>query len=284
MTRSTHGASLLAAVALALACRPATNLDEEPGASTTEDVAATTGSAGDSSASGEGSSGGPPCDMPPLEQGQLDSLFLVGEAVWTNRVQVGQTMQLWPTYEIGAGGTHHAAVCAEWSIEPVEGVSIQAWFPGALLEIAPDVPPGTIITVTADIENGRRVITQQFETYVPVESPIRETWEEILQIPCDGSEPFVPEPAIRTVAFTLAREFFVDWPSSDLYPDYAGTYAYDERTGALSLFVEWGTRIPEDVDGEGTAVVADGQLVLQDMWLGTAPEPVTAAACGHVLE
>lgn len=284
MARSSHGALLLAAVAVALACRPATNLDEEPGASTTEDVAATTGSAGDSSASGDGSSGGPSCELQPLEQGLLDVLFIVGEAVWTNRVQVGETTQLLPTYEVGDGGIHHVAPCAEWSIEPVAGVSIQPWLPGALLEIAPDVPPGTIITVTADIENGRRVITQDFETYVPVESSIRETWEEVLQLPCDGREPFVPEPAIRTVAFTLAREFFVDWPSPDLYPDYAGTYTYDERTGALSLSVEWGTRIPDDVDGEGTAVVADGQLVLQDMWLGTAPEPVTAAACGHVLE
>lgn len=283
-----HPRHLRTAAVLAVSCGPATDLDQPPATSTTENAPAssnTTASSDESSGTTAGTDENPLCGQAllPLQQDLLDQLFIVGEAIWSNRVQVGKSLLLSPVYASDQSTVHQASVCAEWSIEPVEGVSIFSSPPGALLSIEPSVPPGTVITVTADFEEGRRVVTQDFVTYVPIESSLIETWEEVLQLPCDGSEPVVPVPAIQAVVFTRASEFFVDWPSPVLY-DYAGTFTYDETTGALSLVVEWGTNIPLDIDGDGTAAIVDGQLVLQDMWLGTAPEPGTPIACGHVFE
>lgn len=50
------------------------------------------------------------------------------------------------------------------------------------------------------------------------------------------------------------------------------------------LDVEGGNYVPPDIDGEGTATVTNGQLVLEDIWLGVAQDPVTPPACGHAFE
>ena len=84
--------------------------------------------------------------------------------------------------------------------------------------------------------------------------------------------------------FQDTGEFSVTWTPFEVYYDYWGTYAYDEATGALVLSVDGGNYVPADLDGEGTAMVAGGQLTLTDMWLGTAQMPVTPVACGHVFE
>ena len=171
--------------------------------------------------------------------------------------------------------------CVEWDIDVVNGVSIA---PDGVLDVAPEVPAGTIVSVTADLEDGRRIITTDLEVYVPLESPILGFWSEVMQLPCGGGAPFEPDPIIPELIFYDTGEFTVTWTPFEVYIDYWGTFTHDVGTGALSLTVEGGNYEPGDIDPDGTATVVDGQLMLEDMWLGTAQDPVTPPACGHVFE
>jgi hypothetical protein len=290
------------ALVLAWACVPETGEDDDtsPGTtsvgstdadgpvSTSEDptVATTidpTGSSSDATTEPTGSTldattSTPACDLPAVEQEVLDQLFI--DSGLSSFVAAGSGAQLRLVW-IDFGFPTEVEACVEWSIEPVDGVAIDET---GGLTVDASVPAGTIISVTADVEEGRRILTRDFEVYVPVDYDILGLWTEVQQLPCDGGAAFVPDPIIGEVVFRDTSEFAVTWTPFEVYYDYWGTFTYDEGTGALVLTVDGGNYIPPDVDGEGTAMVVDGQLTLEDMWLGVAQDPVTQVACGHVLE
>lgn len=290
---------MLTSLALALACTPGAGEDDDASTSSTTDASTSAGpSTGDdptgatsvdptaSSTSStdptastlDGTTDTPACTLPPLEQEVLDFLSITAPGFNTS-VAAGDTQLSLVWIEFGTPMTVDA--CVEWSIAPVDGVAIDDT---GVLSIDAAVPPGTVISVTADVEAGRRILMADFEVYVPVAYDIIGFWTEVEQLPCDGGAAFVPDPIIGEVVFENTGEFSVTWQPFEVYFDYWGTYTYDEGTSALVLSVEGGNYVPPDVDGEGTAMVMGGQLVLQDMWLGVAQEPVTPVACGHVLE
>jgi hypothetical protein len=138
--------------------------------------------------------------------------------------------------------------------------------------------------VLADLENGRRLIMAELVVYEPIDSPILGFWTELEQLACGGGAAFVPDPLIGELVFDESGEFSVTWTPFEVYIDYWGTFTHDSATGALSMTVEGGNYVPPDVDGEGTATVMDGQLRLDDIWLGSPQEPMTPVACGHVFQ
>ncbi|MCA9650723.1 MAG: hypothetical protein KC501_12485 [Myxococcales bacterium] len=274
-------------------CPGTTSLDD----TTTSDTTGGSGSGGSSTSgstgaddtagsttgsSDDGSSGGPGCELPPVDEAVVDMLYVYGTGIGpgSNQVAVGSETALSLAW-IDAGFPAEVDACVEWSVDPIEGVSID---PQGVLSVGEAVPDGTVITVTADLEQGRRLIVAQLEVYVPLDSPILGLWTEVEQLPCDGSPAFVPDPVIGELVFDDTGEFSVTWTPFEVYYDYWGTFTHDPGTGALSLTVTGGNYVPPDVDGEGTATVMDGQLVLQDVWLGGAQAPVTPPACGHVFE
>jgi hypothetical protein len=287
-------------IALALACAPACVLgtgedeDGESGSGSASDDGPTSTNDGpstgepttDPSASSDptvssldgSTTDVPACEQPPIEQEVLDSLFI--DAGMSSSVAAGADTQLRLVW-IDFGTPTAVEACVEWSIEPVEGVAIDAT---GLLSVDASVATGTTISVTADVEAGRRVLTADFEVYVPLEYDILGYWTETMQLPCDGGAPFEPDPVIGEMVFQNTGEFSVTWTPFEVYYDYWGTYTYDEGTGALVLTVDGGNYVPEDIDGEGTATVVDGVLTLEDMWLGVAQEPVTPVACGHTFD
>lgn len=221
---------------------------------------------------------GPDCGLPPVEEEIVGQLFIYGASQSYVAIDSSTALSLaW----IDFGFPAQVDACVEWSIDPVDDVSIDE---SGLLTVGPSVPAETVISVTADLENGRRLITTDLTVYEPLQSPILGYWSEVLQLPCDGSPGFVPDPIIPELIFYDTGEFTVTWTPFEVYIDYWGTFTHDEGTGALSLTVTGGNYVPDDVDGEGTATVAAGQLTLEDIWLGTAQEPVTPPACGHVFE
>jgi hypothetical protein len=284
---------MLAAVASGLGCTTE-NLNDEDGAgsTTTDELTSgsgsmttggstedpTSGSTGPTTTSVDSSDDGSTCTLPPLEQDIVDQLFIYGGG--SGYVPVGASTQLALAW-IEFGFPTQVEACVAWSIDPVEGATIDA---AGLLTIDAAVAAGTTISVTADVESGRRIVTADFEVYVPLEYEILGYWSEVQQLPCDGGAPFVPEPTIPELIFADTGEFRVTWTPFESYVDYWGTFTYDEPTRALVLTVDGGNYVPPDVDGEGTATVVDSQLVLEDMWLGTAQNPVTPPACGHVFE
>lgn len=250
--------------------------DDPSGATTIEP--STSGSTDPTAGTLDGTTDTPACTLPPLEQTVLDQLGITAPGLET-LVAAGDTQLslLW----IDDGTPTAVDACVEWSIEPVDGVSIDDT---GLLSVDAAVPAGTVISVTADVEAGRRVLMADFEVYVPVAYDIIGFWTEVQQLPCDGGAAFVPDPIIGELVFQDTGEFSVTWTPFEVYYDYWGTYTYDEGTGALVLTVDGGNYVPDDIDGEGTATVTGGQLTLQDMWLGVAQTPVTPVACGHVFE
>jgi len=294
---SLHG-MLLATLVLPVACTPPIDLhDDGPGStslgSSTEmgDSTGTTGTADDptiTSTAGltesstdstlDATTSTPACELPPLEQEVLDQLGITAPGLEIS-VAAGDTQLLLLWIDFGTPTAVDA--CVEWSIEPVDGVSIDD---AGVLTVDAAVPAGTVISVTADVEDGRRVLMGDFTVYVPVQYDILGFWTETQQLPCGGGAAVVPDPIIGELVFQDTGEFSVTWTPFEVYYDYWGTFTYDEGTRALVLTVEGGNYVPDDIDGEGTATVADGQLTLEDMWLGVAMDPVTPVACGHVFE
>lgn len=284
----------IACLSLAVACTPGSGNDDTTTSSSTGDTTEGPGSTsheftGDpftssstdpSTATTADSSGDTGmCLQPPVDEAIIDELFISAPGL-ASSVRVGQATALSLVW-IDFGFPEQIDACVEWSIDPVDGVTIDA---SGTLEVADSVPDGTIVSVTADVESGRRIITADFEIYVPIDAPILGNWTELQQLPCDGGAAFTPDPIIGELVFRDTGEFSVTWTPFEIYTDYGGTFTYDEGTGALVLTVLGGNYLPDDIDGEGTASVVANQLVLEDMWLGVAQEPVTPVACGHVFE
>jgi len=285
----------VASVTLALGCTPGGADEDGDGSSgsqgssgsattsgdSTSSVGTTTSPEDDSTGAETGmdtSDDGPACQLPEVDEMVAGQLFIYGAG--TGFVAAGDSTGLSLAW-IEFGFPTVVEACVEWSIAPVDGVSID---PSGTLTVEAEVPAGRTVSVTADLEDGRRIIMTELEVYVPLESAILGGWSETLQLPCDGSDPFMPEPTIPELIFRDTGEFTVTWTPFESYIDYWGTFVYDEGTGALTLSVDGGNYVPDDVDGEGTATVVDGVLTLEDLWLGTAQNPTTPVACGHVFE
>lgn len=173
------------------------------------------------------------------------------------------------------------AACAVYSIAPEEGATVDA-ATGAVT-VAASTPHGTTFTVTADVEDGRRVLTAELFVWTTEANPIASVYAEQAQLACGGGER-EPEQAMGEVAFYGDQRFNVTWTPFEVYIDYWGTYRIDAAAQTLELTVESGNYVPPDVDSSGTYRFEDGQLILEDMFLGTPSGGVAAPACGHILQ
>ena len=204
-------------------------------------------------------------------------------------------LSMGPTVEMQPGGTREFSLgvveccyifepvdaCATWSVEPSDGASIDAQTGVFTVEDA--VPGGEVYTVTADVEDRRRLVSIDAYVFTPEADPLGRNWREEAQLACDTLEEVASEEPIGELQFRADGSFSVTWMPFELYRDYWGSYRYDSEGGTLDLAVEGGNHVPEDVDGSGSFVIdEDGRLVLQDMWLGTWMEGTGGANCGHI--
>ncbi|MCY0987841.1 hypothetical protein OV203_11950 [Nannocystis sp. ILAH1] len=171
--------------------------------------------------------------------------------------------------------------CVTYSVSPAEGATINAV--GALT-IAGDVAPGTVFTVTADVEAGRKVLTTEVFVYTPETNPFVGIWHEVAQLPCGGGAEVAPEQAIQELWFRASGEVQVTWSPFEVYFDYWSDYTYDLQTGDLTITPTGGNYVPADVEGVGKFSIEGSQLVLEDMWLGSPQNGMTPANCGHRFE
>jgi hypothetical protein len=172
--------------------------------------------------------------------------------------------------------------CAVWSVTPSEGASINP-LTGAFA-VDSLTPHGTVFTICANVEEGRRLLTRDVYIYTPESNPLVGLWREYLQLSCVANLPVVPEEPINEIIFFANGEFFVTWLPFEIYVDYWGTYTYDLDSHTLNLNVENGNYIPDDIDGNGLFFINDnGQLILSDVWLGSPSDRKCTGACGHLL-
>jgi hypothetical protein len=172
--------------------------------------------------------------------------------------------------------------CVTWSVTPAEGATINPIT--SVFKVTANVPHGTVYTICADVEEGRRVVTRNVYVYTPEANPLVGTWEEIMQLSCIGDRLVPPEEPINEIIFYANGEFCVTWFPFEIYIDYWGTYAYDLDSGNLNLTVEGGNYVPDDIDGNGQFVItSDGQLILKNIWLGSPWDGNGIGVCGHIL-
>jgi hypothetical protein len=170
--------------------------------------------------------------------------------------------------------------CVTWSVSPATGATIDA---DGNLTVDASATDGDVFTVTADVENGRKIVTSQVYIFTPEGNPFVGAWEEQSQLACSDGAEVTPESKIYELWFRADHRVNVTWMPFELYVDYWGTYTYDLETGALSIAVENGNYVPADIDNSGTFTIdTEGALELHDMWLGSPQESAAPAECGHV--
>jgi hypothetical protein len=173
------------------------------------------------------------------------------------------------------------AVKTEWSIEPQTGATINAQT--GVLDIAKDTPSGSTIIVTADIENGRKILNAQVTVYTPKANPLVGVWHEAKQIDCQSQATTeLQGESLRELVFKADGTFQATFTPFEVYHDYWGQYTFDPETSTIELVVKSGNFIPEKLDLQGKyAIDENGALVLTDIWLGRR-EQDSIAGCGHV--
>jgi hypothetical protein len=171
-------------------------------------------------------------------------------------------------------------VAATWSVTPPD----DAWIDptSGHLTIDPSAPGGSRLTVRAEIEGGRRVVSTNVTIVTPASNPLVGYWQEVTQVPCQPGADIIPELPIQEFVLAADGSFAVTWTPFESYVDYWGDYTFDLTANTLELIVTGGNSVPADFDGQGQFMVdADGYLVLTEMWLGTPRSGTTPPHCGH---
>jgi hypothetical protein len=105
-------------------------------------------------------------------------------------------------------------------------------------------------------------------------------WIEVAQLDCESGQEFVPEATIGEFRLTSDGIFSVTWSPFETYVDYAGQYEVSEKNGAIELTM--GNRALPDAEGQGHFAITDqGELILEDIWLGAREQESVTKACGH---
>jgi hypothetical protein len=169
---------------------------------------------------------------------------------------------------------------AIWSVEPTIGATIDPQ--SGAFSVDPTTPSGSVFTVSADVENGRRVVSIEVHVFTPAQNPLVGNWMEEVRFACGSGEEVIPEERIGELSFRADGSFSVTWQPFEIYRDYWGTYSYDLARGTLDLVVAGGNYVPKDIDGGGQFSLDDeGQLILSDLWLGSHRGGEIFAGCGH---
>ena len=201
---------------------------------------------------------------------------------------MGDTLAIQPgeTWEFSPGTVECCYVfepvdaCATWSVSPSDGATIDP--KTGVFIVDPETPSGAVFTVTADVENGRRLVSVDAHVYTPEANPLFGTWGEEAQFACETDEEKAPEERIGELAFGADGEFSVTWFPFEIYKDYWGTYTFDLNQGTIELTASGGNYVPEGLDGSGTWFIdEEGRLVLKDIWLGAPRDVSRDVNCGH---
>jgi len=171
--------------------------------------------------------------------------------------------------------------CNTWSVDNLDGVSLSQ---EGLLTISPLVPHGAKLSVIANIENGRRIVSTNIHVYNSQCNPFVGRWKESSQLTCDTEQEILPEKQINEIVFTADGEYTVTWMPFEVYIDYWGNYTYDISTGAINLSINGGNYIPSDFDGTGKYNLdQNNDIILNEIWLGSPSNATKAANCGHLI-
>jgi hypothetical protein len=221
---------------------------------------------------GQGGAAGS-CDHP-VDEAMLTRLYLAGSIV----VEPGDTH--WLSYLLN---DTPIPTCTEWSMTPTAGATLDP--ASGLLTIDPATPGGTVYAVTGNLENKRHVESVNVYVVTQLSHPIIGIWREVARYDCvTGAEvPANPNP-IGEIRFDADGRLAVTWVPFETYYDYWANYTLDLDAGTMEATIDHGNYVPQDTDLFGSFHIdAAKDLVLRDVWFGTAKVSTATAACGHRL-
>lgn len=174
------------------------------------------------------------------------------------------------------------AACAIWSVRPGDPATIDP--ATGQLVVDATANDGDVIVATADVEQGRRLVTTDLHVYTPEANPLYGIWRETAQLACGSYAEVTPEHTINELWFRAGDELAVTWYPFEVYVDYWGSYDHDLATGELAITVTGGNYVPTDIDPAGTFDVDGDRLTLRDLYLGSYRDSSDPARCGHIFE
>ena len=99
---------------------------------------------------------------------------------------------------------------------------------------------GGVITIRT-VYAGEEPITATLSAYDPSTNPLVGIWEQIDYEDCPAGS------RILELSFRADGTFSVTWTPFESYRDYWGSYDYEQETGLLTLEIDGGNHIPNDV-------------------------------------
>jgi hypothetical protein len=215
----------------------------------------------------------------PLDQETLDRLTILwGDSL---QLQPGESMQM----KVGTVECcyvfEEVEARVQWSVQPTEGVSIDPRT--GMLVVDGDTPHGSVYTVYADIERGRKTLELTINVYTREGNPLVGVWGETGQILCGTWEEVTPVEPIGELAIGANGELTVTWHPFEIYTDYHASYTYDLGQDTFSFETTTGNYIPPDLDTSGWfSIDEQGRLILTDIWFGVPMGSEAHPNCGHV--
>jgi hypothetical protein len=167
-----------------------------------------------------------------------------------------------------------------WSIKPaVKGISIDA---AGNITVAADVPHGTTAIVHADIERGRRKLSEKMFVYRAEENPLIGVWRVDTQVICGELHEIKKAPASSFLyrnpswKFHVSQQFWLGKENNIAAGIHlAGTYELDVKSLRIRLTPTWPRKPPSN----WSYLLKDGALILQPL----EPQDDLEPGCGYIL-
>lgn len=100
------------------------------------------------------------------------------------------------------------------------------------------------------------------------------------RLDCESGLELEPEHPIGELRLSSAGRFSVTWTPFEHFVDYAGQYRVSEINGTIELLM--GYYAPSGARGKGRFIVTEqGELLLEEIWLGARSHGSEPEACGH---
>jgi len=228
--------------------------------------------------------------IPPVSPNLIDYLFFIGGESRFG-MKPGDERQLQLGYMQCCVYSVPVQAQVFWSVAPVNsGLTVDG---SGILRAAPDIEAGQTFLVMANVENGRRILTETVPIWTRESNPLVGYWHQVAETSCFGQD--IPSTVpIHEMMFGANGKFSVTWYPFEVYVDYWGTYELDLERRSIRLAVDHGNYVPKDIRGDGMfeleqiGTYSDGspryRLRLRNVWLGRHQSDAGPAGCGLVFE
>ena len=220
--------------------------------------------------------------LPPLDAETLYLLTLEHGASIDMKPGEERFLQLW----IQKCCVYSLAIrtAVRYSMDPRPDASIDPY--SGILTISPEARAGTRFRVYADVENGRRLVSNDVYIETRESNPLQGSWRQVSEIACDGLWERPPRTTMQELRFRNDGTFTATWIPFETYKDYWGFYTFNKPQGRMSLGIRAGNYIPPTFEGDGAFTVTEDEtqryLRLTGLSLGRHRSDKDGQDCGAV--